>query len=134
MVLTAFESSMVVNALVTSLIVFKIRKVFLGVMPTSVERTLGSMSPSEDTKLRRIILVVIESGMALFTIQLARVVITAILLEEAAHCGQESTGLIIALNLVIPIYQMFNVIIRSVHFYFFCFTDDIYLARESHQQ
>ena len=37
-------------------------------------------------------------------------------------------------NLIIGIHQMFNVIIRSVHFYFLCFTDNIYLARALHQQ
>jgi hypothetical protein len=41
---------------------------------------------------------------------------------------------VIAYTLSLGINQMFNVIIRSVHLYFFCFTDNIYLARASHQQ
>ena len=63
--------SMAVNALVTGLIVFKILKVFLQVRPNSVERGLGSTGGS---KLRHIIFVIIESGMALFAIQLLRLV------------------------------------------------------------
>jgi hypothetical protein len=44
------------------------------------------------------------------------------------------TGPWVGLELVIGIHQMLNVIIRSVHFYFFCFTDDIYMGRASRQQ
>ena len=84
--LTGFIVSMVVNALVTGLIVFKILKVFLEVKATSVERTLGSLSSTGGPKLRHIIFIIIESGMALFSIQLARVVIT-ILLELQTEEG-----------------------------------------------
>jgi hypothetical protein len=69
---TAFVMSMAVNTLVTGLIVFKILKVFLEVKATSVERTLGTTG---GTKLRHIIFVIIESGMALLAIQVLRVVI-----------------------------------------------------------
>ena len=112
---------MVVNALVTGLIVFKILKVFLEVKPTSVERTLGSLGSTRGPKLRHIIFIIIESGMTLFAIQLVRVVITCLNQSLAGP----SRSLRIAGNVVIPIYQALNVIIRSVHFYFFCFTDDI---------
>ena len=122
--LTGLVASMVVNALVTGLIVFKILMVFKslgvnlkGTMPvTSVqpERTLGSTTGG--TKLRHIIFVIIESGMALLTIQLIRLVFF-ILPKEWTLVGD---------NYVIVINEMFNVIIRSVHFYFFCFTDKIY--------
>ena len=103
---------MAVNALVTGLIVFKILKVFLEVKTTvtSVERTLGSTG---GTKLRHIIFVIIESGMALFAIQLIRLVFAN--LNTALN----------TYNLVVSIHQMFNVIIRFVHFYF-CFTDNIF--------
>ena len=109
---------MAVNTLVTGLIVFRILKVFLEVKATvtSVERTLGS---TRGTKLRHIIFVIIESGMALFAIQLVRVVFYAVSSVYAP--------------LFIGINQMFIVIMRSVHFYF-RFTDNIYLARASHQQ
>ena len=122
--LTGLAASMAVNALVTGLIVFKILKVFLEVKAASisVERTLGSTG---GTKLRHIIFVIIESGMVLFAIQLVRVVLFILplqLLEEQL------------LYLIIGINEMLNVIIRSVHFYSFCFTDNIYLARALHQQ
>ena len=117
----SYAVSITVNALVTGLIVFKILKVFLEVKTTSVEKALGS---TEGTKLRHIIFVIIESGMALFAIQLIRVVFYNLPVETAPNTS----------DIVITIHQMFNVIIRSSYFCFFCFTDNIYLARASHQQ
>ena len=98
---------MAVNALVTGLIVFKILKVsrFLEVRVTSIERTLSSTG---DTTLRNIIFVIIESGMALFAIQLVRV-----LLSILPAVPEQTYNFIVATN------EMFNVIIRSIHFYFF---------------
>ena len=122
MLLTSLTASMAVNTLVTGLIVFKILKVFLAVRAT---RSLGSLSLTGGPKLRHIIFIIIESGMALFAIQLVRVVLYSLPVESPAING---------VNIVIGINQMFNVIIRSVHFYFFCFTDNIYLIRASHQQ
>ena len=104
---------MVVNALVTGLIVFKIQMVFLEVKITSVEKTLGSLSSTGGPKLQHIIFIVIESGMALFAIQLVRVVITSLVELQAGPAPQ---SLLNAINVVIPIHQMLNVIIRSVHF------------------
>ena len=71
--------------------------------------------------------------MALFAIQLVLVVITSLIVLQAM---QAPLGLIVVEDFVIVIHQMFNVIIISVHFFFifFCFTDDIYLARASRQQ
>ena len=112
---------MAVNALVTGLIVFRILKVFL-VRATSIERTLGP-SGGISLHVRNIVFVIIESGMALFAIQLVRV-----LFYFLPDVDRQQ-----AYNLVTAINQMFNVIIRSVHSYFFCFTDNIYLARASHQ-
>jgi TRAP-type mannitol/chloroaromatic compound transport system permease small subunit len=123
---------MAVNALMTSLIVFKILKVFLEFKPTSVELTLGSLSSmAGGSKLRHVIFIIIESGMALFAIQLVRVVLTSLVAQTGyiAYAGPA-----VGMNLVIGIHQVLNVIIRSFHFYFFCFTDDIYLARASRQQ
>ena len=128
LILTSFVASMVVNALVTSLIAFKILKVFLEVKPTSVEQTLGSLNSTGGPKLRHIIFIIIESGMALFAIQLIHVVITILDLLELPT----PLSLAIALKLVIPTHQALTVIIRSVDFYF-CFTDNIYLPRASHQ-
>jgi hypothetical protein len=128
---------MAVNALMTGLIVFKILKVFLEFKPTSVERTLGSSSLGGGSKLRHILFIIIESGMALFAVQLVRIVLTVLVAQVQA--GPEDTQLVpgpvlAGMNLAIGIQEMFNVIIRSVPFYFFCFTDDIYLARASRQQ
>ena len=101
---------MAVNTLVTGLIVFKILKVFLEVkaVMTSVERTLGS---SGGTKLRHIVFVIIESGMALFTIQLIRILFSFPPLESVLS----------TLDYIVVINQMFNVIKRAVHFLFFLF-------------
>ena len=122
MVLISFTTTITVNTLVTVLIVFRILKAFLEYKPRSVERTLGTI---EDTKLRHAIFVIIESGMMLFAIQLLRFV----LFEQP----EESETATIAYILVIGINEMFNVIIIFVHFYFFPSTDNINLARASHQ-
>ena len=108
--ITSFALSMTVNALMTTLIVFKILKVFLEVKPTLVERpsSLGGSLATGGTKLRPVIFIIIESGMALFAIQLARVVLS---------CLQLNLSTVLAFNLTIGINQMFNVIIISVHFY-----------------
>ena len=129
--LTGLVASMVVNALVTGLIVLKILKVFLEVKATSVEQILGSFSSTGGPKLRHIIFIIIESSMALFAIQLVCVVITSMV---EVRGGLMPLSLRIVLNFVIIIHQALNVIIRSVHFYIFCFTDNIYLARVLHQQ
>ena len=127
MIITSFALSMAVNTLVTGLIVLKILKVFLEVNPTlvAVDQTLGSLATG-GSKLRPVIFIIIESGMALFAIQLVRVVLSCLPLLWATS---------LAFDLTIGINQMFNVNIRFVHhFYFFYFTDSIYLARASHQQ
>ena len=108
--MTALAASMAVNALVTGLIVFKILKVFLKVNPILVELTLDSTGGS---KLRYIIFVIIESGMTLFAIQLIRIVFYILPMEWTLDAG----------DYAMVVNQMLNVIIRSVHFYFFCFTE-----------
>ena len=104
MALAGLASSMTVNILVTGLIVFKILKVSLEVKATSVEKTLGSTG---GTKLRNIIFIIIESGMALFAIQLVRLVLSSLRL-----LGLSFTP--IALNFVIAIHEMLNVIIPFI--------------------
>ena len=126
--LTSFVASMVLNALVTGLIAFRIHKVFSAqVKPASVEQNLGSLNSTGGPKLRHIVFIIIQSGMALFAIQLAHVVITIL------NQGPTPLSLHIAFDLVIPTHQILNVIIISGHFYFCCFTDNIYLPRASHQ-
>ena len=101
--ITGLTLSMAVNALVTGMIVFRILKVTVGVEPTSVEQTLGS---SRGNKFRHIIFIIIESGMALFAIQLVRVVLLFI------PQPVEQEGIFqVAFDFVIAINQMLNVII-----------------------
>ena len=89
------------------------------VNPDLVELTTGG------TKLRHIIFVIIESGMALSVIQLIRL----------AFFIMAAPWTVYATPYVVAIQQMFNVTIRSVHIYFFCFTDTIVtLIRALHQQ
>ena len=118
LVLTGLTASMVVNALVTGLIVFKILKVtvFLEVKETSVNQSLpvGSLSSTGGPKLRHIIFIIIEFGMALFAIQLTRVVLSSLV---DVTVGPAPPSLDIAFNMVIIIiHQALNVIIRSVQF------------------
>ena len=107
---------MAVNGWVTGLIGFKILKVFLEVKAgsTSVERRLGS---TRGTKLRHIVFVIIESGMTLLIIQLVRMVLYAIVNPSLFS----TSPAYFAYNYVEVINEMFNVIIRPVHFHFFCF-------------
>jgi hypothetical protein len=107
--LTSLATSMAMNALMTGLIVFKILKVFLEFKPTSVEQTLGSLSSTGGSKLSHIIFIIIESGMALFAVQLVRVVLTTLAVQL------ETEGPWAGLALVAGIHEMLNVIIRSVH-------------------
>ena len=115
--ITSLAASMTVNALVTGLIVFKILKVFLEVNHISVELTLDDSTGG--SKLRHVIFVITESGMALFAIQLIRLVFYILPLELDSD--------IQVLDYVIGIQEMFNVIILKICsylLYFFCFTDD----------
>ena len=113
---------MAVNTLMTGMIVFRIHKVTRATPSTSIERTLGSTGGD---KYRHVMFIIIESGMALFAIQLVRF--------GLAFTSGPSSGA--AFDIVVAINQMLNVIIiRSIHFYFFYFSDNIYLARASHQR
>ena len=111
---------MAVNGLATGLMVFKILKMFLEVNAATGAR--------DTTKYRHIVFIIIESGMTLFVIQLVRMVLWIV------QPNPLLVPLSLALNYVLPIGEMFNVIIRSVHFYFFCFTEKNYISRASHQQ
>ena len=123
---TGLAASMAVNTLVTGMIVFRILKA-MGIKPTSVERTLGSTGGN---KFRNIIFIIIESSMALFAIQLVRVVLAFISVPVEQQPLVQA-----AYDIVIVINQMLNVIIitRFVHFFFY-FADNISLARASHQR
>jgi hypothetical protein len=102
--LASFTASMTVNALVTGLIVFKIFKVFREVksVTTSNEKFLG-VTHAGGRKLRSIIFIIIESGMALFAIQLLRLVIAAT--GPGTNAEQD------IYTLIIGIHEMLNVVI-----------------------
>jgi hypothetical protein len=93
--LTSLVMSLAVNAVVTGLIVLRILKLSRESVPTFGDRTLGI--GGTEARVRSIIFIMIESGMAMFAIQLIRVVL-----------GNEAAKIVIGIN------QMFNVIIRSV--------------------
>jgi hypothetical protein len=106
LVLTSLVTSMTVNALVTGLIVFKIFKVFREIkgVATSEDKSLGI---THGNRLRSVIFIVIESGMALFAIQLARVVVTT-------QFTSTVDAAFYAFEFIIVIHEMVNVIISSV--------------------
>ena len=93
---------MTVNALVTGMIVFRILKA-TGVKPTSIERTLGS---TDGNKFRHIMFIIIESAMALFAIQLVRIVVLFLTVPV-----EQAPFLLAANDFVIAINQVLNVII-----------------------
>ena len=127
--ITGLAASMAVNTLMTGMILFRILKVTRTIPSTSIERTLGSTGGD---KYRHVMFIMIESGMALFAIQLVRVVLFFITMSENS---EQETFIDAAYDIVVAINQMLNVIIiRSIHFYFFYFSDNIYLARASHQR
>ena len=96
--------SIAVNALVTGLIVFRIFKVFREVKAYTVhDQILGVTGGST---LRRVIFILIESGMALFSIQLARLVATIV----NVLTGTDAT--LAAYYLIVGIHEMLNVIIK----------------------
>jgi hypothetical protein len=102
--LASFTASMTVNALVTGLIVFRIFKVFRTVnnITTSHEKSLG-VTHAGGRKLRSIIFIIIESGMALFAIQLTRFVI--------GTTGLGTNTKRDLYSLVAGIHEMLNVVI-----------------------
>ena len=94
---------MAVNTLTTGMIAFRILKVTRAMPTTSVVRTLGT---TEGNKFRHIMFIIIESGMALFAIQLVRVVLGFI--PETVF---QEPFVIAAEDIVVAINQMLNVII-----------------------
>ena len=107
--LTCLALSLTVNATVTGLIVFRIMKVYLEVKPTFSEKHLGATGGGR--KLRSIIFILIESGMALFAIQLGRLVLAV--LEPLVHSSSPVASII---QPFISIQPMLNVIIGPVIF------------------
>jgi hypothetical protein len=109
--LTGVTASMTVNALVTGLIVFRIFRVFtVSSVTTSDETSLGITG---GRKLRSIIFIIIESGAALFAIQLARLVLSFV---------QSIDDALDAFEVIIGIHEMLNVTISSIILYILLMT------------
>ncbi|KAF8815185.1 hypothetical protein BYT27DRAFT_7334049 [Phlegmacium glaucopus] len=100
--LAALAVSMTVNALVTFLIVFKIFRVYCEIGSTSDDQSLGATAGS---KFRAVIFIIIESGMILFSIQLARVLGTIFVVTDAGDR---------ILKIIIFIHQMLNGITPTI--------------------
>jgi hypothetical protein len=105
LVLTSLTASMIVNALVTGLIVFRIFRVFRHFREVKSVNTSGetSLCITGGRKLRSIIFIIIESGMALFAIQFIRLVLAFRSLSTTAEND--------TYQLIVGTYEMLNVII-----------------------
>ena len=103
--LASLTASMAVNSLVMGLIVFRIFKVFHEIKDVTGGR-----------KLRSVIFIIIESGMALFAIQLAQLVIAATGLGTNAKQD--------VYELVIGMHKMLNAVISLV-IVTLCSTDNV---------
>ena len=125
LVLIGLIASMTVNAVVTGLIAFRIFDTFLEAesIATSDEEALGIIG---GRKVRSIIFIIVESGLALFAIQLARALVTG------GTYGPPEPGQQMAannhLNYIASIHEMLNVTILSV-IVIFLFTDNLDLSR-----
>jgi hypothetical protein len=119
LVVISLTMSMTVNAMVTSLIVFRIFKVIREVqrVTTSEETSLGARG----RKLRSIIFIIIESGMVLFAIQLVRLI-------TELNTGP-SGNLLKLFAVTVGIHQMLGVIISRIFFTALYFTDNANLDR-----
>jgi hypothetical protein len=107
---TAIILSMIVNALATGLIVYRILKVYREVKPTLTlgEQPLGN-SGGVNLKYRNVLSIIIESGMTLFCVQLVRVVL--IVYFEVTGSGVSLN----ALQIIIGIQEILNV---SIYYYY----------------
>ena len=102
LLLFSLSASMTVNTLVTGLIVFKIFKVFRDTkVPFRKDATVSSNHSSigGNNRLRSIIFILIESGAALFCIQLIRLAVSI----AKTNIGVE------VFDLIVGIHQMLNV-------------------------
>ena len=101
---------MIVNALVSILIVFRIFQVYQQVKYTSDEQTLGTTG---GRKLYSIMSIIIESGVVLFAIQLIRFV-SWILIETLDPMSTLVAVGNYTFQIIGPIQAIFNVIIKLV--------------------
>ena len=97
--------SITVNALVTGLIVFRVFKVFQEVKTGTVDDQISGVTGG--STLQRVMCIIIESAMASFAIQLARLVVTIV----------NTDGAYDAYVLISGIHPMLNVIMTINHCY-----------------
>ena len=110
LVIAGLALSMTVNTLATGLIVFRIFKVFQEVKTaTADDQNLGVTGGST---LRRVIFIIIESGMALFSVQLTRLVVGIVASIVATNASYYNAYL-----LMVSIHEMLNVIMTINHCY-----------------
>jgi hypothetical protein len=123
--LTGLTASMIVNALVTSLIVFKIFNVLRKVKGVSTASGGTSLSiTSGGKKLHSVIFIIIESGMALFSIQLVRLAFACLGFKSATTVELDTH------QFVVGIHEMLNVIIQSIIVIFYIYlTNNVDLTR-----
>ena len=104
--IASLAMSLCVNAIATGLIVFRIVMVYQGVKHTTYDRALGA---TEGNKFWPIVFVLIESGMAMFSIQLTRLVCLIVTTDTAAKTYHP----------IVCVHQMLNVSMnQSFHFLF----------------
>jgi len=100
MTITSFAMSLTVNALVTGLIVFRITKVYWQVVkPAVAGKTFGATGGS---RLRPVIFILIESGMALLCMQLAQMVLNVVQTKTAIIVDQPVAYIVQMLNGITP--------------------------------
>ena len=102
-----------VNALVTGLIAFRIFKVFQEVKTRTADGK--NLAHTGGSTLRRIMFILVESGMALFSIQFARLVGAIVLTSDAATDAATD-----AYSLITGIHVILTVVITSVIATLFC--------------
>ena len=94
--------SMTVNALVTGLIVFRILKVFQEIKTATADHQ--NLGVTGGSTLQRVVFIIIESGMALFAIQLTRVVVSIM----TTDASDDAYFLIIGIHEVLDVIMTIN--------------------------
>jgi len=95
---TSLVISMTVNALVTGLIVFRILKVLGNVQVISVQ----SLGFNTGRALRTVVFMLFESGIALFSLQLVRLLVTVVRTDAAVYALVLIGGIQEMLNGITP--------------------------------
>ena len=104
--------SMTVNTLVTGLIVFRILKVFQEVRTSTADDQI--LGVTGGNTLQRVIFIIIESGIALFSIQLIRLVVTIGATDaQATDANIVITGIHEMLDVIMTINYCYVILLRT---------------------